>query len=81
VLSVSSGYFYLQFQDQVPLDEVRKRLSGAGFKIITPDPAPGTVIVVGGSRLPADRERELAKLKKLPDLLYAAPHDISLPSR
>lgn len=81
VVSVSSGCFYLQFQDQVPLDVVRKRISDAGFKIVTPDLSMGSVIAVEGSRLPADRERELAKLKKLPELLYAAPDDIPLPVR
>ena len=79
VLSVSTGYFYLRFQNQVPLEVARKRIAEKGFKIVTPDPRPGSFLVVEGSRLPADREKELARLKKLEGLLYVASDDIPLP--
>ena len=78
VLSVPAGNFYLRFKGNVTSAVARKRLTDLGFKVITPGSDQSSVLVVEGTGRPADRDRELATLKTLPELLYVAPNDIPL---
>ncbi len=78
VLSVPTGNFYLRFKDHVTPEVARKRITDLGFKVVTPNSDRSSLLVVEGTGLPADRDRELARLKKLQELLYVAPNDIPL---
>jgi hypothetical protein len=80
VLSVPSGNFYLRFKANVPPTLARQRIQALGFKVLTPLADSSSLLVVEGTGQPADRDRELAKLQKLHELLYVAPDDIPLPS-
>jgi hypothetical protein len=81
VLSVPTGNFYLRFKDEVTPTVARKRVEAMGFKVLTPTSDPGSLLVVEGTGLPADRTRELEKLNQLHELLYVAPNDIPLKVR
>lgn len=78
LLSVYAGNFYLRFQDEVSAGVARKRVEALGFKVLTPSTDTGRLLVVQGTGLPGERERELARLKELQQLLYVAPNDIAL---
>jgi hypothetical protein len=78
VLSVHTGNFYLRFKDHITLAAARKRVADLGFKVVTPESDRSSLLVVRGTGLPTDRDRELTRLKTLQDLLYVAPDDIPL---
>jgi hypothetical protein len=76
VYSVSSGFYYLRFDETISSVEARARLVGAGFKVVSPISNP--TIVVEGTRRPEDKEAELQRLKQLSNLRYVASDDIPL---
>jgi hypothetical protein len=78
VLSVPTGRFYLRFESKVSRAEARQRIQALGFKIMTPASDTSQLLVVEGTGQPADRDRELAILKRLREVLYVAPADLPL---
>jgi hypothetical protein len=80
VLSVPTGNFYLRFRQEVSQATARKRVEALGFKVLTPPTDRSSLLVVERSGLPVNRDRELALLKNLSELLYVAPNDIPLAS-
>jgi hypothetical protein len=80
VFSVSTGRFYLRFKAEVFGIEAKSRLEASGFTVLTPesDLAAEALIVVEGTRSPANEASELAVLQQLPDLLFVAVNRVPL---
>jgi hypothetical protein len=78
VLSVPTGSFYLRFDRKVSQAQARQRIQALGFKVITPPSDTSQLLVVEGTGQPADRDRELAILKRLQEILYVVPADLPL---